>query len=100
MFVGFSFPPGEASIGPAALAKNHVLESRILKFCRHSPDAQYLAVAGDDLQLQGTVYLVLCSVLCSLSPGRALLGDGLGIDTSSLSAGPRRVRSRQSGAAG
>ena len=65
MFVGPCFRPGDASTGPAALGKNlqKLFESRILKLCRHSPDAQHLAVSGDDIQLQGTVHLVLVSVL-------------------------------------
>ena len=55
---------GEASTGPAALASDRDLESRILKFCRHSSDAHRLAVGVDDLELEGTVHLVtlLCAV--------------------------------------
>lgn len=64
MFVGFCFLSGEASTGPAALASDRDLESRILKFCRHSSDAHRLAVGVDDLELEGTVHLVtlLCAV--------------------------------------
>ena len=100
MFVGFSFPPGGASTGPAALASERDLESRILKFCRHSSDAHRSAVGVDDLELEGTVHLVtfLCAVCLSL--GRALPGDGRGCKTRSISAASRPMRSRQPGAAG